>query len=294
MTSLAQDQVTAGSAAPRHRKAFDWRKLVARLLLYALCLLFLLPIYSMVTSGLKTPAELGTFPPTIFPHVLAWDNFIAATSFIPFWHYFANTATVTAFSTLGAVISSFIVAYGFARFQFPGRDLLFYTVLGSIFLAGFPVITLIPLFDMFTRLGWINTFLPLIVPSWFGNAFYVYLLRQFLLRIPPELMEAARIDGAGELRTMWSIVLPLALPAIAVVAVFAVFNAWNDFLGPLIYLQDESKYTLAIGLSLYKSTHDAQWHLMNMASTLVVLPEIILFLLFQRAFLRGIAAGAVK
>jgi multiple sugar transport system permease protein len=293
MTSLAEARAAALPATPR-RKSFVWRRLVARVVLYALCLLFLLPIYSMVTSGLKTPAELGQFPPTVFPHVLAWDNFNAATSFIPFWKYFGNTVTVTVFSTLGAVLSSFIVAYGFARFQFPGRDLLFYTVLGSIFLAGFPVVTLIPLFDMFTRLGWVNTFLPLIVPSWFGNAFYIYLLRQFLLRIPPELAEAARIDGAGEFRIMGRIILPLALPAIAVVAVFAVFNSWNDFLGPLVYLQDESKYTLAIGLSLYKTTHQAQWHLMNMASTLVVLPEIVLFLLFQRAFLRGIAAGAVK
>jgi multiple sugar transport system permease protein len=291
MTDLAP---AAPIIAVARKRPFNWRKLVARLALYVFCLAFLLPIYSMVTSGLKTPQELGSFPPTLFPQVLAWGNFNAATSFIPFWHYFANSVTVTVFSTIGAVASSFVIAYGFSRFRFPGRDLLFYTVLGSIFLAAFPVVTLVPLFDMFTRLGWVNTFLPLIVPTFFGNAFYIYLLRQFLLRIPPELLEAARIDGAGEFRVMVSIVLPLALPAIAVVAIFAVFNAWNDFLGPLVYLQDDSKYTLAIGLSLYKSTHDTQWHLMNMASTLVVLPEIILFLIFQRAFLRGIAAGGVK
>jgi multiple sugar transport system permease protein len=294
MTVIASDTTAAGQAAPRNRKPFNWRRVLARVILYALCALFVLPIYSMVTSGLKTPVELGSFPPTLFPHTWAWNNFGDATGFIPFWKYFGNTVTVALFSTLGAVVSSYVVAYGFARFNFPGRDIIFYTVLGSIFLAGFPVLTLIPLFDMFTRLGWLNSFLPLIVPSWFGNAFYIYLLRQFLMRLPPELMEAARIDGAGEMRVLWSIVLPLSLPAVAVVAVFALFASWNDFLGPLVYLQDESKYTLAIGLSLYKTTHDAQWHLMNMASTLVVLPEIILFLLFQRAFLRGIAAGAVK
>jgi multiple sugar transport system permease protein len=289
-------QTTAAPAqkAARNRRPINRSKLVARIGLYLLCAAFLLPIYSMFTSGLKTPVELGSFPPTFFPHVLAWGNFHDATSFIPFWKYFGNSVTVAVFSTIGAVVSSFIVAYGFARFKFPGRDMLFYSVLGSVFLAGFPVLTLIPLFDMFTRLGWLNSFLPLVVPNWFGNAFYIYLLRQFLLRIPPELMEAALIDGAGELRILRSIVLPLALPAVAVVAVFALFNSWNDFLGPLVYLQDESKYTLAIGLSLYKSTHDAQWHLMNMASSLVVLPEIIIFLLFQRAFMRGIAAGAVK
>jgi multiple sugar transport system permease protein len=293
MTSIAQDTARA-AVRPKRRRPLNWGKLSARIVLYALCALFVLPIYSMVTSGLKTPQELGLFPPTLFPQSLQWGNFNTATSFIPFWKYFGNSVVVTLFSTIAAVVSSFLIAYGFARFRFPGRDLLFYSVLGSIFLAGFPILTLIPLFDMFTRLGWVNTFLPLIVPLCFGNAFYIYLLRQFLLRLPPELTEAARIDGAGELRVLFSIVLPLALPAIAVVAVFAVFNAWNDFLGPLVYLQDESKYTLAIGLSLYKSTHDAQWHLMNMASTLVVLPEIILFLLFQRAFIRGIAAGAVK
>jgi multiple sugar transport system permease protein len=277
-----------------NRRRFNWRRLFARIVLYLFCLTFLLPIYSMVTSGLKTPQELGAFPPTLIPQTWAWGNFKAATTFIPFWHYFANTVIVTGFSLIGAVASSFVIAYGFARIQFPGRDLLFYTVLGSIFLTGFPVITLIPLFDMFTRLGWVNTFLPLIVPSYFGNALYIYLLRQFLMRIPNELTDAARIDGANEFQIMRDIVLPLALPAIAVVAVFAVFNSWNDFLNPLIYLQDESKYTLAIGLSLYRSTHATQWHLLNMASTLVILPEIVLFLIFHKSFLRGIAAGAIK
>ncbi len=292
--SAVTHSASRATAAPAARRPLDWSRLLARVLLYSFCLIFLLPIYSMVTSGLKSPQELAAFPPTIFPEHLAWENFFAATRFIPFWKYFGNSVIVTGFSTLGAVTSSFLIAYGFARFRFPGRDAIFYTVLGSVFLAGFPVVTMIPIFDMFARLGWINTFLPLIVPTFFGNAFYIFLLRQFLLRLPPEIIEAARIDGAGEFSILTRIVLPLTLPAIAVVAVFAVFNSWNDFLNPLIYLQDESRYTLAIGLSLYKTTHDAQWHLMNMASTLVVLPEIILFLLFQRAFLSGIAAGAVK
>ena len=277
-----------------HKPPFAWRKLVSRVLLYGFCLVFLLPIYSMVTSGLKTPQELGAFPPTLIPETWAWSNFSDATTFIPFWRYFTNSVIVTGFSLIGSVMSSFVVAYGFARISFPGRDLLFYTVLGSIFLTGFPVVTLIPLFDMFSRLGWVNTFLPLIVPNFLGNALYIYLLRQFLMRIPNELTDAARMDGANEFQIMRDIVLPLTLPAIAVVAVFAVFNSWNDFLNPLVYLQDETKYTLAIGLSLYKSTHETQWHLMNMASTLVILPEVVLFLLFQKSFLRGIAAGAIK
>jgi len=278
----------------KRRRPIAASKIAARVILYALCALFLLPIYSMVTSGLKTPQELGAFPPTFFPQQLAWENYELATSFIPFWQYFGNTLFVTVMSTIGSVASSFVIAYGFARFDFPGRTVLFYSVLGSIFLASFPVVTLVPLFDFFTRLGWVNTYLPLIVPTFFGNAFYIFLLRQFLVRIPAEILEAARLDGANEFQLIRLVVLPLALPAVAVVAVFAVFNAWNDFLGPLIYLQDQSKYTLAIGLSFYKSMHDAQWHLMNMASTLVVLPEIIVFLIFQRAFIRGIAAGAIK
>lgn len=279
---------------PARRLRISTSKIAARVVLYALCALFLLPIYSMVTSGLKTPQELGAFPPTLFPQDLAWENYWGATTFIPFWHYFGNTTFVTAVSTIGSVVSSFVIAYGFARFGFPGRNLLFYCVLGSIFLASFPVVTLVPLFDFFTRLGWVNTYLPLIVPTFFGNAFYIFLLRQFLIRIPNELLEAARLDGANEFQLMRDIVVPISLPAIAVVAVFAVFSAWNDFLGPLIYLQDQSKYTLAIGLSFYKSMHEAQWHLMNMASTLVVLPQIVIFLIFQRVFLRGIAAGAIK
>jgi multiple sugar transport system permease protein len=293
---LSDTTQTARSASTirRPRVQISASKIAARVILYALTALFLLPIYSMVTSGLKTPQELGQFPPTLFPQQLAWDNFFEATTFIPFWHYFGNTVFVTVLSTIGSVGSSFIIAYGFARFSFPGRNLLFYTVLGSIFLASFPVVTLIPLFDLFTRLGWVNTYLPLIVPTFFGNAFYIFLLRQFLVRLPNELLEAARLDGANEFQLMREIVVPLALPAIAVVSIFAVFAAWNDFLNPLIYLQDQSKYTLAIGLTFYKSMYESQWHLMNMASTLVVLPEIIIFLLFQRAFLRGIAAGAIK
>lgn len=293
MADLTRIAPLALAERKRHRPIAA-SKIAARVILYALCALFLLPIYSMVTSGLKTPQELGAFPPTIFPTDLAWENYEGATTFIPFWLYFGNTLFVTVMSTVGSVVSSFVIAYGFARFNFPGRNILFYSVLGSIFLASFPVVTLVPLFDFFTRLGWVNTYLPLIVPTFFGNAFYIFLLRQFLVRVPAEILEAARLDGANEFQLIRLVVLPLALPAVAVVAVFAVFNAWNDFLGPLIYLQDQTKYTLAIGLSFYKSMHDAQWHLMNMASTLVVLPEIVVFLIFQRAFIRGIAAGAIK
>lgn len=294
MTEVVQSEVNSAVRQDRDHTSPGWHRLLARLALYAFCALFLLPMYSMVTSGLKTPQELGAFPPTLFPLDFAWENFQAATTFIPFWRYFGNTVLITALSTFGSVASSFLVAYGFARLRFPGRDLLFYTVLGSIFLTQFPIVTLVPLFDMFSRLGWINSYLPLIVPAFLGNALYIYLLRQFLLRIPNELTDAARMDGANELQIMRDVVLPLSLPAISVVGIFAVFNAWNDFLGPLIYLQDESKYTLAIGLSFYKSTHETQWHLLNMASTLVVLPEILIFLIFQKSLLRGIAAGAIK
>ena len=293
MSAIAGETTAAGQAAPRNRKPLNWRRLAARIILYVLCALFVLPIYSMVTSGLKTPAELGSFPPTLFPHTWAWTNFGDATGFIPFWKYFGNTVTVALFSTLGAVVSSYVVAYGFARFNFPGRDILFYTVLGSIFLAGFPVLTLIPLFDMFTRLGWLNSFLPLIVPNWFGNAFYIYLLRQFLMRLPPELMEAARIDGAGEMRVLWSIVLPLSLPAVAVVAVFALFASWNDFLGPLIYLQTQDNWTLALGIRLFRDAYQVNFNYMMAYAVMMTAPVFIVFFTFQKYFVRGIAVSGM-
>jgi multiple sugar transport system permease protein len=267
------------------------REVVPRVFLILVCALFLLPFYWMVATALKSNEELLTYPPTFVPHDLRWANFRDAVNTIPFWRYLANTSIITALTVVGSVISNPIIAYGFSRIDWPGRDKIFYLVLATVFIP-FPVL-IVALFDIFARLGWVNTFLPLVVPMFFGNAFWIFLMRQFLMQVPREVSDAARIDGANEFRIFAEIVLPQALPAIGVVSIFAALFAWNDFLGPLIYLS-EDKYTLAIGLTFFRSQHDILFNQLMAASTLVVLPVVALFLIFQRSFVEGISLGSLK
>jgi len=186
-----------------------------------------------------------------------------------------------------------IVAYGFACIEWRGRDKVFYIVLATLFIP-FPI-AIIPTFDLFAWLGWINTFLPLVVPNFFASAFFVFLLRQFLLQVPRDNLDAARIDGASEWRILWQIVFPLARPAIAAVAIFAAVGAWNDFLGPLLYLQDQSLQTLSIGIQSFRQANqDVQVNLLMAASVMIVAPLIVLFFCFQNFFIRGITLGSFK
>jgi multiple sugar transport system permease protein len=285
---------TAGAKRIRpQRSARQIRqKIFARITLILLCAVFLAPLYWMLVTALKTDAELTRFPPTLIPMDPQWSNFVEAVNFIPFGTYLWNTSVVTFFTILGAVISNPLIAYGFSRIDWPGRDRVFYFVIATIFIP-FPVL-MVALFDIFARLGWVNTFLPLVVPMFFGNAFWIFLIRQFMMQIPNEISDAARVDGANEFQIFWRIIMPLCMPAIAVVGIFAAVHAWNDFLGPLIFLQDESKYTLAIGLQFFRSLHDVEFSLLMAASTLVVLPIVVIFLVFQRFFVEGLSVGGVK
>jgi multiple sugar transport system permease protein len=207
---------------------------------------------------------------------------------------FANTVVITAFTVLGSVLSCSLVGYGFARLRFRGRGPLFVLMLATMMLP-FQVI-MIPLFILFRSLGCIDTFLPLVVPAFFGNAFYIFLFRQFFAQIPEALVEAARIDGCGHLRTWWTIMLPLCRPIIALTAVFTFMFAWNDFLGPLIYLQSEQQYTLAIALNSFRNQYGGvnQVHLLMAASLVTMLPCIVLFFVAQRQFVGGLSIGGVK
>lgn len=252
----------------------------------------LLPLYWMLATALKTNQELARVPPSLWPENPQWSNFREAVNYIPFFRFLRNTLTITVLSVIGTVISNPFIAYGFSRIEWPGRDRVFMLVLASVFIP-FPVI-MIALFDIFARLQWINTFLPLVVPTFFGSAFSIFLMRQFLMQIPADISDAGRIDGANEFQVFSQVVLPLTLPAIGVIGIFAALGAWNDFIGPLIYLQDESKYTLAIGLTFFRSQYDVQFNLLMAASTLIVLPVVVIFLLFQRAFLDGITLGGIK
>ncbi len=276
----------------RRKRAKIVQKWVSRSLLVLFSIAMLLPLYWMFATALKTDLELAQFPPSLFPREPQWSNFREAVNYIPFFTFLRNTLIITALTILGAVLSNPLIAYGFSRIKWIGRDKVFLLVMATVFIP-FPVV-IIALFDIFAKLRWIDTFLPLVVPMFFGNAFWIFLMRQFLLQIPLDISDAARIDGANEFQVFSQVVLPLTLPAVGVIAIFAALNAWNDFIGPLIYLHSENKYTLAIGLTFFRSQYDVQFNLLMAASTLIVLPVIVIFLTFQRAFLDGITLGSVK
>ncbi|REF34840.1 carbohydrate ABC transporter permease [Thermasporomyces composti] len=286
-----QDSGPVMSARSRQLRRL-WDGVGNRIFLITMSALFLLPLYWMVATALKSNEELATTPPTIIPRSWQWSNFVEAFQTIPFATYFSNSVIITVLGVVGSVLSNLIVAYGFACIEWRGRDKVFYVVLATLFIP-FPI-AIIPTFDLFAWLGWINTFLPLVVPHFLGSAFFVFLLRQFLLQIPREHLDAARVDGANEWQILWRVVFPMARPAVATVAIFSAVGSWNDFMGPLLYLQDEAKQTLAIGLEAFRSTHDVQFNLLMAASVMIVLPLVILFFAAQKYFIRGITLGSFK
>lgn len=292
----AEPARTTGAAGLRASK-FIRRHVLPRLVLLVLGAYFLLPLYWMVVNALKSNEELNRYPPTWYPHHLEWANFSRAVDVFPFWRFLANTSTITLLTVLGVAITNPIVAYGFSRIQWPGRDKVFSLVLATVFIP-FPAL-IVALFDIFAKLHWINTFKPLWVPFFFcflPSPFWIFLLRQFFMQIPQEISDAARLDGAHELRILFQIIMPQSWPALIAVSLFASLHAWNDFLGPLLYLQDPNKYTLSVGLTFFssQSSHDIQFNLLMAASTLVILPVVVIFLSFQRAFVEGVTVGAFK
>ena len=254
--------------------------------------LFFVPFYWMVMTSLKSDNEIFTLQVKWLPAVFRWNNYKEAILFIPFLRYLANTLLICSFNVAGAVLSCSLVAYGFARIRWFGRDILFVVLLATMMLSG--QVTMLPVFRIFRTLGWIGTFLPLIVPSFLGSAFFIFLLRQFFMGIPHELSEAAVLDGCTELGIYARVILPLARPALYTVALFTFLWNWNDFMGPLIYLTDNSKYTLAVGLQQFLGQHDTEWSMLMALATLMTLPVIVLFFLTQKTFVKGIALSGIK
>lgn len=260
--------------------------------LWALGLLFFLPFYWLVMTSLKSDTEVFAMPPVWVPQTLLWGNFLRAVHYVPFFLYLKNTVVICVLSVIGTLFSSSLVAYSFARIRWPGRDVLFLVLLATMMLPG--QVTMIPVFAIFRSLGWIDTIKPLVVPSFLGSAFFIFMLRQFFMTIPLELSDAARIDGCTEWGIYQRIILPLSRPALATVGLFTFIGAWNDFNGPLIYLNDESKATLSLGLQQFVSQHGAEWSLLMAASTLMTIPIILIFFFAQRTFVEGITLTGVK
>lgn len=276
-----------GSPFATSLRRYRWSIPLVHAILVGIAVVFVFPMLWMLSTSLKPIGQTMVFPPEWVPKPFQWNNYWDAVNYIPFFTYTLNTVIVCALSVAGAVLSNALVAYSFSRLKWPGRDVFFAFTLATM-MVPFPVV-MVPLYSVFRELGWIGSLLPLWVPTFFANAFFIFLLRQFFLRVPPDLAEAAQIDGASELRIFWSVYLPLAKPALAVIALFTFIGSWNDFLGPLLYLTEQKDFTLALGLQAYQSQHGGtQWHLLMAASTLTVLPVILLFFFTQRTFLRGL------
>jgi multiple sugar transport system permease protein len=284
------------SKLPSWMRQMTLGKFLAWVLLIIISISFIVPLLWMISTSLKEPADL--FGMKWIPTRLAWENYRDAFSFgmWPIWTY--NTTVITFASVIGMVISSSMVAYSFSRLRWKARDTLFSIVLATMMLPG--VVTMIPQFVLFAKLPafgiqgsrvWTNTFLPLIVPAFTGNAFNIFLIRQFMRGIPMELSDAAKIDGASEFRTWWDIIMPLAKPAIATVAIFTFQGAWQDFMGPLLYLQSERLYTLQLGLRQFEAAAGGSpaWNWLMAASLLVMLPVLTVFIFFQQYFIEGIS-----
>ena len=258
------------------------------------CLLFLTPLLWQVTSSLKTSADTMRYPPVWLPLPPQWDNYVVLFERFPFWRYAANSLFISTMVILGTVLSSSLAAYGFARLRMPGRDLIFLLLLSTLMLPG--IVLVIPQFVLFQRLQWVNTYYPLIVPAFFGNPFYIFLLRQFFMTIPRDLEDAARIDGAGYMRIFAQIIMPLASPALIAVALYSFIATWNDFITPLIYLSDREKFTVSVALRFLAGGMRSrpENHLLMAAATLSILPCIAVFLAAQRWFVQGVVVTGSK
>ena len=251
------------------------------------------PFLWLLTSALKDPANIWLFPPQWIPSPVRWRNFGEALTSAPFPLYARNTLVIVLGNEVGVLLSASLAAYGFARLRFPGRDAIFMLLLSTIMLPW--AVVMVPNYVVFKTLGWLDTPLPLIVPHWFGGgAFNIFLLRQFFRTLPADLSDAARIDGSGELGIFARIILPLAKPALAAVAIFTFLQHWNDFMAPLIYLSKPSNLTLSLGLAAFRDVYSTQWHYLMAASVVVVVPSILVFFLAQRHFVQGITMTGMR
>jgi multiple sugar transport system permease protein len=262
------------------------RRALHYLVLTAGACVFITPLLWMVATSLKPSGQVFSIPLKLWPDDWHWSNYEKTVSLFPFWTYLYNSVFITVVATFGTVVSSSLVAFGFARCQFAGRKALFGILLATMMLP--PIVLLIPTFVLFSQLGWVNTPLPLTVPYFLGgSAFNIFLLRQFYMTLPREYDEAAYIDGASPLRVWWSVVLPMSKAPLAVVTVLSVVLHWNDFLGPLIYLRDSHKRTLAVGLQYFREQEQIHWNYLMCGATLMTIPMLLLFFSAQRYFAEG-------
>ena len=269
-----------------------WKRAARYIPLILVSLFFLVPFLWLISTSLKGEDQIFSFPPQWIPSPARWENYLEAFQDIPYLQYLTNSLIVTALAVLGNLLSVPPVAYAFSKLKWPGRAKGFLLVLATMMLP-FQV-TMIPLYSMYVKLGWINTYLPLVLPDFFGKAYFVFMMRQFFNNIPNELLEAGRIDGASEFRIYLQLVLPLTRSALVTVALFAFVWSWTDFLGPLIFLTDPEMWTISLGLSQFTTSYGFRWAQLMAASAMFIVPMVIFFFFMQKSFIQGINTSGIK
>jgi ABC-type glycerol-3-phosphate transport system permease component len=255
-------------------------------------ILFLFPLYWMVTTGMKARSQVFTIPLVWIPTEIHWENFIQPFYDFPFARFYYNSFVIVVLSVAGAVVSSLLVGYGFARYKVRGSGILFVVMLSTMMLP--TSVTLIPVFVIFSKIGLSNTIVPLVLPYMMGIAFHIFLIRQFFMGIPKDMEESAFIDGANLFQILVRIMIPMVKPALATITIFTFIWTWNDFMGPLLYLGEERKFTVMLALNFFKTQHNVQWNMMMAAATLATIPCLSVFVIFQKYFVEGIALSGLK
>jgi multiple sugar transport system permease protein len=283
-----------GQVAARVRLRRGFGALLRHLLLATVAIVFMVPFFWMASGALKSNEEIFAQPIVLWPTTPRWENFQKALTYpgFPFLRFFWNSIFYSGTVTIGTVLSCAAVGYGFARLRFPGRDLLFTITVSTMMIPW--IVLFIPTYVLFKYFGLLGTYAPLVLPTFFGNAFFIFMLRQFYLSLPWELSEAARVDGANELVIFGQIMLPLVRSALLVVSVFTFLWTWHDFFGPLIYLSSSDQYPLSLGLFAFRGQHATDWDLLMAASTVTTAPLVVLFFVAQRYFLDGVTLTGLK
>ncbi len=273
-----------------------FRKLTGRTVIYIVLIglgaIFFLPFVFQVSTSLKAERQIFVYPPIWIPNPVIWRNYTDVFDYAPFMRYLLNTLIICSAHLFGTIFTCSLAGYAFARLRAPGRSIVFMVMLGTMMVPW--MVTLIPVYILFAELKWINTFRPLMIPALFGSSFYIFLLRQYYMSLPYELDEAALMDGCSYLGIWWRILMPLTKPVLATVSIFTFMGAWNDFTGPLIFLNDTHKYTLSLGLTVFQQSRSTSWGLLMAASTMMILPVIVLFFFTQKQFVQGIALTGLK
>ncbi len=273
-----------------------WRRFLgdglAYLVMTALAAVFMIPLFWMISTALKARWEVFAWPPQWIPAPAHWENFSTVFQRVPLWRYAGNTMFLVIGNIIGQVFAVPLAAYSFARLRFPGRNTLFFLMIATMMIPY--QVTMIPLFTIFQRLGLTNTYVPLILPAFFGGPFFIFLMHQYIKTLPRDLDDAARIDGAGTWAILYRIILPLCKPPMTIVLVYTFWYTWNDFLHPLIYLNDVSKFTIQLGLAMFRGRFDVEWNLLMAATLLAVLPLLVIYFFAQRHLIGGIASVGLK